>query len=176
MICPSKREFNSGKGFTLVEVAAGIVILTMIAGSLLTALNGYIDKATNHDLKMKAFEVARENMEQLLGTQTVKDVTNFGFSQEYPEIEWETTIESFYEPTGSQMWVRAVCKSRYFDSEDKEQEIVLTHWLTNVSKQQMNKIQAHQRKLDEFERNYPVEQEMPDFNDFDLGDLFPGFN
>jgi hypothetical protein len=86
---------------------------------------------------MQAFEVARENMEILLSRNSVKEKVDYGTSNKYPHINWETSVETFDEPVNSEMWVRAVCSAQYVDSNGDEQKVELTHWLTNISKRQM---------------------------------------
>jgi len=86
---------------------------------------------------MQAFEVAREKMETLLSRNSAREKVDYGTSNKYPHITWETSVGTFDEPVSSQMWVRAVCSAQYIDSEDYEQKVELTHWLTNVSKGQM---------------------------------------
>jgi hypothetical protein len=88
-------------------------------------------------LRIQAFEVAREKMETLLSQKSAREKVDYGTSIKYPHITWETSVETFDEPISSQMWVRAVCSAQYIDSEDYEQKVELTHWLTNVSKGQM---------------------------------------
>jgi hypothetical protein len=86
---------------------------------------------------MWAFEVARENMEKLLASETVSEISEYGESEKYPEIQWQTTVETFYEPLTSRIWFQAICSTQYTDTEGEEQTIELTHWLTEVSKAQL---------------------------------------
>jgi hypothetical protein len=86
---------------------------------------------------MQAFEVARENMEKLLALPAVQETVEYGESEIYPEITWETVVETFYEPITSRMWLRGVCSTQYIDSEGQEQTVELTHWLTDLSKNQL---------------------------------------
>jgi hypothetical protein len=41
---------------------------------------------------MHAFEIARENMEKLLAAGSVKETAEYGTSDEYPEIKWQTVV------------------------------------------------------------------------------------
>jgi len=76
----------------------------------------------------------------------VEETVDFGSSDKYPEIQWETTVETFLEPLSTQMWVRAICSAEYTDSAGELQKIELTHWLTNLSKQQLLQILAERQR------------------------------
>lgn len=86
---------------------------------------------------MRAFEAARENMEELLASESVAEASDYGESEKYPEIQWYTTVETFYEPLTSRVWIQAICSAQYTDTAGDEQTIELTHWLTEVSKAQL---------------------------------------
>jgi len=72
-------------------------------------------------------------MEKLLTLDSVEEMTEYGQSEKYHEINWETSVESFYEPITSQMWIQGVCSAEYIDSDGQEQSVELTHWLTNLT-------------------------------------------
>lgn len=139
------------KAFTLMEVSVALVILGMIAATVLVVINRAIDTVVAWQTKMEAFDVARENMEKLLMKNSVSDGVENGISDTNPDINWETTIESFYEPISNRMWARAVCTSKYKDNEGQEQKIELTQWITSVSKEQIKDIlkwESKQKKLE----------------------------
>ena len=139
------------KAFTLMEVSVALVILGMIAATVLVVINRAIDTVVAWQTKMEAFDVARENMEKLLMKNSVSDGVENGISDTNPDINWETTIESFYEPISNRMWARAVCTSKYKDNEGQEQKIELTQWITSVSKEQVKDIlkwESKQKKLE----------------------------
>ena len=102
--------------------------------------------AADSTMKMRAFDAARENMEQLLVLNKVSGTVDYGTSDKYPEIQWQTTVETFYEPGGTRMWVRAICSAEYIDTEEQAQTVELTHWLTNLSKKDMLNILNEQEK------------------------------
>jgi hypothetical protein len=106
--------------------------------------------AADSTLRMQAFEVARENMENLLSRDSVEEMVEYGNSERYPEIQWQTTVESFYEPLTSRMWVQAVCLAEYTDSAGEAQKVELTHWLTDLTKEQV--LQIIEEQLKEKER------------------------
>ncbi|GAF79262.1 unnamed protein product, partial [marine sediment metagenome] len=90
--------------------------------------------------RFHAYEVARENMETLLAAGSVKEMVEYGDSDKYPEIQWQTAVESFYEPITTRMWIRAVCSAQYSDTDGEVQTIELTHWLTDLTKEQLRQI------------------------------------
>jgi len=93
---------------------------------------------------MQAFEVARENMERLLALQSVEETVEYGDSEIYAEITWQTVVETFYEPITARMWLRGVCSAQYIDSEGQEQTVELTHWLTDLTKNQLLDIMSRE--------------------------------
>lgn len=147
----AKRYTLYAKGaFSLVEVVAALVILAFISSSVLVVFNRYMASAANSVLRMQAFEVARKNMEELLTLDSATESVEFGYSDRYPDIEWQTAVETFYEPLTSRMWIQAICSAEYTDSENEVQTVELTHWLTDVTKSQLLQILAQQQ--DEIEQ------------------------
>ncbi|MFC1738209.1 hypothetical protein ACFL1G_04055 [Planctomycetota bacterium] len=145
------RLTNSQKlsGFSLVEITTSLIILALVCSSVLAVINRCLRSTADITSRMQAFEVARENMENLLSQSAVEEKVDYGTSDEYPHIDWETNVETFYEPLTDQMWVRAVCSAQYTDTEGEEQSVELSHWLTNVSKQQLINILKEQEKRKE---------------------------
>jgi prepilin-type N-terminal cleavage/methylation domain-containing protein len=136
MKCFSKTILNK-PAFSLVEVLTALSILALISSSVLVVISRSAASAADSALRMRAFEVARENMEKLLSLQSVEEMTEYGESELYPEITWQTVVETFYEPVTYRMWLRGVCSAQYIDSEGLEQTVELTHWLTDLSKNQL---------------------------------------
>jgi prepilin-type N-terminal cleavage/methylation domain-containing protein len=134
------------KGFSLAEVVAALLILGFFSSGMMLVINRCTAWAANSAIKMQAFEVARENMEQLLSLDSAEEVSEGGNSEKYPEIRWQTDVETFYEPVTSRMWVRAVCSTQYDDADGEEQTIKLEHWLTNISKEQLLEIMQRDKK------------------------------
>jgi prepilin-type N-terminal cleavage/methylation domain-containing protein len=135
----------SGKpGFTLVEVLTALSILALISSSVLVVINRTAAAGADSALRMQAFEVARENMEKLLASQSVEEMAEYGESDKYPEVVWQTTVETFYEPITSRMWLRGVCSAQYIDSQGLEQTVELTHWLTDLTKNQLLDIMSRE--------------------------------
>lgn len=132
--------------FTLVEAVTALMILAFISANILVVINRYMASAADSTLKMRAFEVTRENMEKLLASDSVQQTVEFGTSDRYPEISWQTVVETFYEPITQRVWVRGICSAEYSDSAGKPQTIELAHWLTDVSKQQLLELLKQQQK------------------------------
>jgi hypothetical protein len=137
------------KGFSLAEVAMAVMILGLTCSSVLVVIERCTASAAESAMRMRAFEVARENMEKLLASSTVKESVEYGQSERYPDIEWQTVVETFYEPITARMWIRGVCSAQYIDSDDQEQTIELTHWLSDLTKEQL--LQIEELNEDELE-------------------------
>jgi len=140
----------NGKGFTLAEAAASIIILAFICSSVLVAINRSMESAADVTLQMQAFEIARENMEQLISTDSVKEYTDFGYSEEHPQIQWQTTVESFFEPITDRLWIQAVCAAEYTDSKGELKKVELTHWLTDLSTKQILELIKERKKQQDY--------------------------
>lgn len=138
------KNIMSDKAFTLAEVMTALVILALICSGVLVVINRCAASAADTALRMQAFEVARENMEKLLTSESVEEGTDFGDSDKYPQIKWQTVVETFYEPITAQMWVRAICSAEYNDITGQMQTVELNHWLTNVTDEQMSELMEQQ--------------------------------
>jgi len=123
-----------------------LVILAFFSSGLLVVINRCLAWAADSELRMRAFEVARENMEKLLSSSSVKEMSEYGDSEKYPQIKWQTDVETFYEPVSSRMWVRAICTATYKDAFGEDQQIELRHWLTNLSKKQLLEVLEREEK------------------------------
>jgi type II secretory pathway pseudopilin PulG len=155
-----QRRRMSAPAFSLVEAVAALIILALISSSVLVVINRCIVSAADSELRMQAFEVARDNMETLLSKNSVSEAVDYGSSVKYPDIKWQTTVEIFYEPTMTeqlQIWVRGICSAKYTDTAGQEQTIEMTHWLTTLTKEQL--LQMLKQKLSE--PNEPKEPNKP---------------
>lgn len=137
---------TKAKAFTLAETVAALIILAFVCSSVLVVINRYMSSAVDSVMRMQAFEVARKNMEDLLTSDLVEESVEFGDSEKYPDIQWETVVETFYEPITTKMWVQAICSAEYTDSEGEVQKVELTHWLTDLTKAQEQQILARQEE------------------------------
>lgn len=151
-----KRSFESACGlsqddkkrtsaFTMVEVVAALVLLSIILSSVMVLMNRYVASVIDLQLRQEAFELARGNMEQLLAETKLSDIVEFGDSETNPDIEWQTLVEPFYEPITNQMWIRAICSAGFDDSKGEYENIELEHWITNLTAAQVKQILAQQQ-------------------------------
>ncbi len=158
------------RAFTLMEVSVALVLLGMLAATVLVVVNRAMDTVVAWQTKIRAFEVARENMEKVLAQQSVTDVVEYGTSEKYPDINWETTVESFYEPMiSNRLWIRAVCSAGYMDNSGQEQKIEFTHWITGPNKKQVEQI-LKQKLLEEEYLKELVEASGEGIDDINLQD------
>ncbi len=142
---PVSHTPDSKPAFCLVEVVTALIILAFISSSVLFIINRCLTSAADSTLRMQAFEIARENMEKLLSSGSIKLSADFGTSDKYQDIKWQTSIETFYEPVTSRMWIKGICSTEYTDTEGQTQTVELTHWLTDVSKQQLLELMKQQQ-------------------------------
>ncbi|MDH4201274.1 MAG: type II secretion system GspH family protein [Phycisphaerae bacterium] len=144
------RTGSDRRAFTLIEVATALMLLGIIIGAVMTLMNRYVEAVIDMQLREQAFEIARGNMETLLAESKLSDTSEYGTSETYPDIEWETVVEPFYEPVTNQMWIRAVCSAGFKDSKGEFQDIELEHWITNLTAAQVKQILAQQKVESEY--------------------------
>jgi type II secretory pathway pseudopilin PulG len=137
---------RTGSGFSLIEAVAALLILAMVCAGVMVAVNNSLSTASDSILRMQAFEVARENLETLLGSSSVKENIESGTSEKYPAILWQNTVESFYEPISKRLWIRAVCSAEYPDPNGQTAKVELTDWLTDLSQQQIVELLKEKEK------------------------------
>lgn len=145
-----KHSKTARYGFTIVEVGAALVLLSMLLGSVMVLMNRYVDAVMDMRLRQEAFELARSNMETLLTENRLSDTAEFGTSEINPAIEWSTIVEPFYEPATNRMWVRAVCTTEFLDTQGEYQLVELEHWITNLTAAQVKQVVAQQQAEDEY--------------------------
>jgi len=142
------------RAFSLVEAITSLTILAFISSSVLVVINRCVAATADSALRMQAFDVARENMEMLLALDSVEEMVEYGFSEKYPEIQWQTTVESFSAPSPDFSkpttlgWVRAICSAEYVDTDGEQQKVEMVHWLTSLTQKQMAEI-AEAKRLEE---------------------------
>ncbi|MGD8786765.1 MAG: prepilin-type N-terminal cleavage/methylation domain-containing protein, partial [Phycisphaerales bacterium] len=136
----STRCYNKKAAFSLVEVVTALAILALISSSVFVVIDRCVSSATDSTLHIQAFEVARENMEKLLASPSIQESVEYGQSDKYPGIAWQTVVETFYEPITARMWIRGVCIAEYVDTQGQEQRVELTHWLTDLTRGQLLEI------------------------------------
>ncbi len=127
-------------GFSLLEVLTALGILALASSSVLVVIDRCITSADNSALRMEAFQVAQENLEKVLVSDSVSETVEYGASERYPDMTWQTVIEAFPEPVNGQMWIRAVCTAEYMDSTGQTQTVELVHWITELTDQQAGQL------------------------------------
>ncbi len=143
MKCLSKK-IAAKRAFSLVEVLTALAILALISSSVLVVINRAVGSAADSALRIQAFEVARENMEKLLSSTSLEEGVAYGESDKYPEITWTTVVETFYEPITARMWARGNCSAEYRDTEGQQQTVELTHWLADLTKEQLLEVMTRE--------------------------------
>jgi prepilin-type N-terminal cleavage/methylation domain-containing protein len=151
----TRRRFGC-EGFTLFEVLTALMILAMVSSSVLVVVNRCVASAADSALRMEAFHQARENLEQVLSSSTVTEKIEYGTSERYPDIAWQTVVGAFSEPLTGEMWVRAVCTAEYTDSNGETQTVKLEHWLSPLSDQQADQL-VDQENLEQLAAEQLVE-------------------
>jgi prepilin-type N-terminal cleavage/methylation domain-containing protein len=134
------------RGFSLAEVLAALVILTLVSSSVLLVIHNNASAASDLTIRMRAFEIARENMEKLLALNTVSENIEYGVSEIYPDIQWQTTVEAFREPIYSKTWIQAICSAEYLDTKGQTQTVELTHWITQLTDQQAKMLNEYKKQ------------------------------
>lgn len=144
---PGRRP--CGSGFTLIEVMTALAILALVSSSVLLVIDRCLESTADSVLRMEAFQLARENMEKILASNTVEETVDYGRSDVYPDVSWQTVIESFSEPVSGKMWIRAVCSAEYTDSTGEKQTVELEHWITELTDQQANQLAGQPGSIEE---------------------------
>jgi prepilin-type N-terminal cleavage/methylation domain-containing protein len=145
------------RGFTIIEVVVSLIVVALICSSVMLVMKHLMVALGESRMRMEAFEIARENMENLLTAASVEEMDDYGVSDKNPNIEWETVVEPF-SGAGDKMWVRAICSATYPDANGQPKTVELTHWLTDVPDSVMQQIMKDQEKLrDMNDPNFPAD-------------------
>lgn len=189
MKCHSKynlltRNAGHAKAFTIAEVIAAMTLLAMIAVSTMTVINRAMFATMDAELQNQAFEMARENMELLLAADSVEESVEYIESETNPDLQCEIVVEPVLEPVTNQMWIMAICRSTYIDSDDELREIELTSWITKVPKEIAAEILEQQKLEAELEADLEADLQAElaaenaeqgsddEFEDLDDEDIF----
>ena len=133
--------------FTIAEVMASLVVLGMITISSFKVITRCQDSSIDMRMKGLAFQVAGENLDKILSDQPIIEFESSGESELYPEISWEAKVDTKDEPLTRKVWVRAVSKAMYLDSDNEEQQVELVYYITDLSAAQSKK---HKEFMDKF--------------------------
>ncbi|MGA2094394.1 MAG: prepilin-type N-terminal cleavage/methylation domain-containing protein [Sedimentisphaerales bacterium] len=151
---------HSSYGFTLIESMAAVTLLAFIGAGVWLVVERCSLSAANSTQRMRAFETARDNMEKLLGASSVEESTEYGISEQFPDIRWQTTVETFYQPVNSKTWARAVASADYTDSAGETKTISLTNWLTELTDEQVKQVSDRKSLMEKL-----LEKHLIDGND-----------
>lgn len=143
----SRRDCRGA--FTIAEVVAATVIVGIIASSILVVFSRCASVVRDTNFKTQALEVARENMEKLLGSSSAMEHVVYGYSDKYPAIQWINKVETFYEPVKKEMWLQAICSAQFKNSDGQDEKVEFTHWLTKLTDEQVKKILEARQKIKE---------------------------
>src|SRR4030042_903009 len=88
----------STKGFTLFEIIAALGILGLVCSSVLLVIDRCVNSAADSSMRMEAFRLVRENLEEILVSDSVEETVEYGTSDEYPDISWETGVGALSGP------------------------------------------------------------------------------
>lgn len=156
--CPAPAS-HCRRAFTLVESVTAVVLLVFITASVWVVLEHCMVSAADTTQRMCAFEIARGNMEKLLDLNSVQETAEYGTDEKFPDIRWQTTVERFYEPVASHMWIRAVCLAEYTDSAGETRNVELTNWLTELTDEQVQKLAQQDEAQRKLQAKYIIETE-----------------
>jgi type II secretory pathway pseudopilin PulG len=160
MSCLSEHTRHTRQvGFTLIESMTAAALLVFIGASVWIVLDRCMVSAADATQRVRAFEIARENMEKLIGTDTVQETTEYGASEKFPDIRWQSTIESFYDAQSTGMWVRAVSRAEYTDTAGETKAVEFTHWLTALSPEQAQQLMERREKQQQELAKHIIETE-----------------
>ena len=149
---------TAGRGFSLIEAMTALIILAMVCSSVLVVINRGMASVAEGELRMQAFEVARENMERILAADSVSETVSYGSSTRYPNIRWENNIEAFKDSSSEQNWVRAVCSAEYTDDNGQPQSVELVHLLTYLTEEQAAALEEQRAKQQQLQAQQQQDQ------------------
>lgn len=151
MVATDRRAWQGPgcRGFTLVEVMTALAVLAFVCSSVMLVVDRCVISVADSSLRMEAFQLARENMEKVLASDSVTETVEYGRSDLYPDVSWQTQIEAFSEPMTQKMWIRAVCSAEYTDAAGQKQTVKLEHWIAELTDQQASQLEGQPQNLEE---------------------------
>ena len=149
-------------GFTLIEVVTAVAILAFISSSVVIVIDRSLFSAAEMKMKMNAFQVARENMEQLLAEDSVVEKVEYGTSEEYPYVDYQTTVELTSIEGAKGTWVRATCIAEYPAADGETKKIELVHLLKGLSSTEAAKLKTQKDKQRQIAEQLGIEDQLPE--------------
>ncbi len=159
------------RGFSLIEAGVSVVLLGIISSSILIVLDRNMAVATESTLKMEAFWVARENLEEILAQKTVTEDVEYGTSEKNDLIQWTKRVEPFYEDATGEMWLKAVSIAEFYNTDGELEEVKLEKWLSPLSDKQLE-VLAKRKDIEVWELEQQLQQ--GEYNAGDEFDDLPG--
>jgi type II secretory pathway pseudopilin PulG len=138
------------RAFTLIEALTAMVIVGFICGTVLIVINNCIDSISDQQSTLRAVDVARENLEQLLGQNNLSEFSETGISELYPEIEWVRGIEVTQFQGTSDLWMKAFSSANYYNTDNELEEVEFVNWLAPLTAAQKNQVLKDRQKEDEY--------------------------
>lgn len=136
-----RRSRRSGAGgFSLLEVLTALGILALVSSSVLLVINRCLGATADSAMRLEAFQLARGNLEKILVSDSVEEMAEYGTSDEYADISWQTVVEGFPDPVTGGLWARAVCSAEYLDSTGETQTVELVHWIAELTDEQAGQL------------------------------------
>ncbi len=134
--------FKKRRGFTVLESLMAVLVIGFVVSSVMVIMANSISSLADLKLRTEAFEIARDNLEQILASDNVTEVSDSGTSDINPEIEWETSIKADQaSSTDATIWVKAKSSASYTDSKGELQTVEFEQWITSLNKTQAKQIQ-----------------------------------
>ena len=145
------------KGFSLIEVGVSLILVGIISTTILSVYDRNMESAIDSTLKMNAFSVAREKLEEILAYDKVEESVDYGTTEMPPYIEWTTKVVPFYDQWSESMWVKAISIADYYDTKGEVQTVELEKWISKISKKQMETI-AKQKDIEVWQLEQQLKQ------------------
>jgi type II secretory pathway pseudopilin PulG len=146
----TKNTYCCRGAFTLVEALTALVIVGFVCGTVLIVINNCIDSVSDMESRLRAVDVARENLESLLAQNNLKEFSETGISELYPDIEWVRGVEVTEFQGTSDMWMKAFSSANFYNTDNELEEVEFENWLAPLTDQQEAQVLKDRQKEDEY--------------------------
>lgn len=134
----------------MVEALTALVIVGFTCGTVLIVINNSLDSMSDQESRLRAIDVARENIESLLAQTSLKEFSETGLSDLYPDIEWSRGIEVVEFQGTSDLWMKAFSTANFYNTDNELEEIEFINWLAPLTDQQQKQVLQDRQKEDEY--------------------------
>jgi len=155
----TNRTNNYGKrcsAFTLVEALAALVIVGFVCGTVVVVINNCLDAMTDYQSRLRAVDTARENIELILARELLREFSESGINELYPDIEWTSGVEAVAFPASGKLWLRAFSTANFYNTDGELEEIAFENWLAPLTPQQERLVREDRQNEQEY--LYELEQ------------------